>query len=163
MNCASTPAPAALASHGFGLIDVSLGIIAGIGLLVGAIIVFQQVNTSREVSEVTRLSIALSSEIRGAARPLARVSDLPGNDEGELRQIGLSAFNLDTLLEQRASVLAPLVGPDQFTVEMRGMTAKTCTRAASDRSALGVNVLEAGCLADEPEGAADVLRVVFSR
>lgn len=150
-------------ARGFGLIDVSLGIIASIGLLVGAVIVFQQVNTSREVSEVTRLSIALSSEIRGAARPLTRVSDLPGSDDGTLRQIGLTGFNLDTLLEQNATVLAPLAGPDQFTLEMRGMTVKTCGRAAFDRNSLGVNVLEAGCVSDEPEGPADVLRVVFSR
>lgn len=151
------------ARRGFGLIDLSLGIIAGIGALTGAVILLGQVNLNRDVSEVTRSVLSLSNEIRSASRSMMRVSELPGTDNGETRELNLQHYTLDTLIEQRARVFAPLFGVDEFTLEMRGLSERACLRALVNPASLGAGTVHTGCIADADGGPQDVLTVTFAR
>lgn len=128
------------AKRGFGLIDVSLGIIAGIGLLVGAVVVFQQVTTNTAVSELTRNSTSISSEIRSAARNMESFLELQ-NTGGEL---DLDQFGLEPALLNNPVVTAT-VRADDFDLVFSGLNDRPCNRAAVSQSNLGVNVETAVC------------------
>ena len=154
------------AKRGFGLIDVSLGIIAGIGLLVGAVILFQQVSTNNAVSEVTRNSVSISSEVRSAARNLPTFAQLPGVDaEGDVDgtaadnggNIAISAFGLEPALTSGVSATA---ADQTFTLRFAGLSERACNRAAVAKDNLGANVDTATCTAT---GGIGTLAVTYNR
>lgn len=152
--------------RGFGLIDVSLGIIAGIGLLVGAVILFQQVSTNNAVAEVTRNAASISSEIRAAARNLDSFDDLPATGAAPDRLITLAQFGLETAILNNPAVTA-VAGTTTFELQFRGMTRRACERAAVVPGNLGANVVTGGTPAatrcDVTVPADPVLHVTYSR
>jgi len=143
--------------RGFGLIDVSLGIIAGLGLLVGAVILFQQVNTNNQVSEITRNSVSISSEIRAAARNLASFDNL-AVDAGTDDSINLVQFGLEPALLNNPTVAAEAAG-QTFTLTFTDISERACNRAAVSPNNLGSNVTGATC----DTSGAPALEVTFSR
>lgn len=149
-------------NRGFGLIDVSLGIIAGLGLLVGAVILFQQVTTNNAVSEVTRNAVTISSEMRAAARSLPAVAALNETYDDQSPaasySIDIANFGLEPGLITGVTVDA-LTALDQFTVTFAGLNARACTRAAVSPNNLGSNVETAVC-ADPAVGS---LVVTYNR
>lgn len=153
----TTTSKAALAANtkrGFGLIDVSLGIIAGIGLLVGAVILFQQVTTNNAVSEITRNSVSISSEIRSAARNMESFDDLAGADD----VIDLVAFGLEPAMTQNVTAAAD---GDEFSLAFGDLSQRACDRAAIAEGNLGANVTGATCAT--PVDGTPTLTVTFRR
>lgn len=153
-NTTSSLAIAAKTKRGFGLIDVSLGIIAGIGLLVGAVVLFQQVTTNNAVSEVTRNAVSISSEIRAAARNLPSFDDL-AVDPGTNDEIVLTNFGLEPALINNPAVTAE-ADDQSFTLSFAGLSQRACDRAAVTPGNLGTNVTSAAC-------ATGVLNIVYAR
>lgn len=160
LTTTSKMAIAAKAKRGFGLIDVSLGIIAGIGLLVGAVVLFQQVTTNNAVSEVTRNAVSISSEIRSAARNLASFDDLatdPGTDD----EIVLANFGLEQALLSNPAVAAE-ADDQEFTLTFTGMTDRACQRAAVTPANLGTNFSDAACTVASGTGPSE-LEITYTR
>lgn len=141
--------------RGFGLIDVSLGIIAGIGLLVGAVLVFQQVTTNSTVSEVTRNSTTISSEIRAAARNLPSFNNLVNPTTPAAGPINLANFGLEDGIINNPAVTATAADAT-FDLVFTGLRDRPCQRAAVSPANLGVNVTNAVC-------SAGALTVTFTR
>lgn len=146
-------------NRGFGLIDVSLGIIAGLGLLVGAVILFQQVTTNNAVSEITRNAVTISSEMRAAARSLPAVAALSADYEGQpgAYTVDIANFGLEPGLINGVSVSTQMPG-DIFTLTFSGLNPRACTRAAVSQNNLGSNVRTAYCYA-----ATGILIVNYNR
>lgn len=161
------------AKRGFGLIDVSLGIIAGIGLLVGAVILFQQVSTNNAVSELTRNSVSISSEIRAAARNMTNFGGLPGADTDGVAtgdaasaqdgRIALASFGLEPALTANVRAETTGTGDSQFELDFGGLSARACNRAAVTPANLGANVASAICVDTDSSGSVDTLRVTYNR
>lgn len=155
----TSPLAVTKAKRGFGLIDVSLGIIAGIGLLVGAVILFQQVSTNNAVSEVTRNSVSISSEIRAAARNLESFDVLHNATTPAAGAIDLERFGMEPAILNNPDVAA--ASDDQeFTLAFSGLSQRACDRAAVAPSNLGTNVESAACATVDD---APVLNVRFAR
>ena len=145
----------------FGLIDVSLGIIAGIGLLVGAVILFQQVSTNNAVAEVTRNAASISSEIRAAARNLDSFDDLPATGTAPNRLITLAQFGLETAILSNPPVAAAASGAT-FQLRFTGLTQRACERAAIVPGNLGANVTAATC-ANPTNNTTRSLNITYAR
>lgn len=161
LNTTSKIALGAKAKRGFGLIDVSLGIIAGTGLLVGAVILFQQVTTNNAVSELTRNSVSISSEIRSAARNLGSFDELSAGWDATAGtstddEIVLTSFGLEPALIQGVEAEAD---DNQFTLTFTGLTTRACNRAAVSAGNLGANV----DAVDNAACATGELSVTFNR
>lgn len=154
-NTTSPMAIAMKSKRGFGLIDVSLGIIAGIGLLVGAVILFQQVNTNNAVSEVTRNAVTISSEIRSAARALPNFTALDttatpptAGDPWPNGTIAVANLGLEPGMTSGVSI-ATVGADDHFTLTFAGLPERACNRAALSSGNLGANVVSAACTAGD--------------
>lgn len=151
----------AAAKRGFGLVDVSLGLIVVIGVLSGGFILFQQINTNNSVAEVSRNSVTISSEIRAAARNLADFDELavnPGTDN----TINLVNFGMEPAMISGVDAEA---NGQQFQLDFGGMTARSCQRAQVNPANLGVNVAAASCVASSGNASdpVDTLRVIYNR
>lgn len=149
--------------RGFGLIDVSLGIISGIGILVGSVILFQNVATQREISQITQTSLSLSSQIRSYARSMERVSDLPGSETAGLVDLDLSVFDVPPEYSARIAATTPLAGADLFTVRVSDLRQSVCERLRIDPRSLGVKVAASECIQPDPGLPARDLQITFER
>lgn len=149
--------------RGFGLIDVSLGIIAGITTLVGAVVLYQQASLSQEVSETSLSALALSSEVRVVARNAARFSDITGNEDSGYTVIDLTNFSLDTLIERNLRLRAPLSGPDVFHLQVIGISRRACDRLSMNFRTLGTRLVSADCLPTGAPGGAPMLEAIYAR
>ena len=65
-----------LRQRGYDLLQISLGIAIVLGLMVGGLMLFNQVQTSSELSEKTRTAVSVSSEVRAQYRTEVDFSDL---------------------------------------------------------------------------------------
>lgn len=137
---------ARVSRRGFGLIDVSLGIIAGIALLVGAVILFQSVQANNRASEVTRNALTISSEIRTAARNMDNFLGLP-NTSGV---IDLPRFGFDpaVLNNPVVSAFVEPATPNQFNVAFNFLPVRLCNRLSLAPANLGAGVIDASCTAE---------------
>jgi len=155
-------------SRGFGLIDVSLGIIAGLGLLVGAVILFQQVNTNNQVSEITRSAVTITSEIRAAARNLDGFRDLsvdPAGPNLEDWEIDLDRFGLEPALYINPNFEVIAASPTLLRVTIEGLSERACRRLAVSQDQLGVGVdtvSPAACSRPDNMGG-PMLRIFYRR
>lgn len=135
-----------MSRRGFGLVDVSLGIIAGIALLVGAVILFQSIQGNNRVSEVTRNAVTISSEIRTAARNMDNFLGLP-NTSGV---IDLARFGFEPAILNNPVVSANVEAatPNQFNVVFNALPTRICGRLSVNPANLGSGVIDASCASD---------------
>ena len=150
-------------ARGFGLIDVSLGVIAGIGLIVGAVVLFQQISNAREIAQTAQVTFNLSSQIRAYGQSLDRISDMPGAVEDDTVTFDLGGYGLNPDIAQRISASAPQSGPDVFHIRIDDVRPGICSRTAFDTDALGVGVIEAECLRDDPSDSLEWITITFRR
>lgn len=157
----ATPLP--LTRRGFGLIDVSLGLISGISILVASVIFFQQIANTREVSQVSQTTFNLSSQIRAYSRSMNRISELPGSVDGDMVDFDLSVFEIGTDISTRISATSPASGEDGFTIRVADLRPRTCSRVLLDQQSLGVNVLTSECVEEVHDADMRALIVTFRR
>ena len=65
-----------LRTRGFTLIEITLVLAVGLGLIVGGLMFFQQAQTSSEVTDKTRALVSISSEVRAQYRSKTNLYDL---------------------------------------------------------------------------------------
>lgn len=132
------------AKRGFGLIDVSLGIIAGIGLLVGAVIVFQQVNINSAVGSITQNATSISTELRSIARNMPTFNSLVNQATPAAGAIPLANLGFEPGILNNPTVTAAAAGAT-FNLVFTGLNARACQRAAAAPDNLGASVTQAVC------------------
>lgn len=153
----------ATAQRGFGLIDVSLGIIAGIGLLVGAVVLFQQITNTRTVAETSQATFNLSTQIRTYSKGLDQVSDLPGVEASGLFLLDLTGYGLGPDIGQRISAYTDPASPNFFFMRVDELRPRICSRLALDPGTLGANAAGAVCDRDDPADDLEHLIITFRR
>ncbi|MBW3243600.1 hypothetical protein KUV57_13080 [Epibacterium sp. DP7N7-1] len=72
-----------LRQRGYDLLQISLGIAVVLGLMVGGLLLFNQVQTSSELTDKTRTAVAVSSEVRAQYRTAADYSTLTADAGAE--------------------------------------------------------------------------------
>lgn len=143
------------AKRGFGLIDVSLGIIAGIGLLVGAVIVFQQVNINSAVGSITQNATSISTELRSIARNMPSFNNL--RTPATAGAIPLTTLGFEPGILNNPTVAAnSLTTGATFNLIFTGLNTRACQRAAAAPANLGASVTSATC-------AGSTLTIVYGR
>lgn len=141
--------------RGFGLIDVSLGIIAGIGLLVGAVIVFQQVNINSAVGSITQNATSISTELRSIARNMPSFNNLRTPVAAGVIPLTNLGFEPGILNNPNVTANSLTTGAT-FNLVFTGLNERACGRAAAAPDNLGASVVSATC-------ATSTLTIVYGR
>lgn len=150
-------------TRGFGLIDVSLGIIAGIGILVGSVILFQQISNTTTVATVSQATFNISSQIRSNSRNLDQVSDLPGVEQGGIFLLDLTGYALGPDIAQQISAFVDPASPGVFFLRVDELRPQICSRLTIGRAGLGANVVSADCILENPTDSVEHMIISFAR
>lgn len=149
--------------HGFSLIDVSLGIVVGIGVLVSGVALFQHVSNTRFIAETAQAVFNLSSQVRTLSQNTAEISELPGFEVDDLYYLDLTGYGLGPGIAQNVSVFTDPSFQNFFFMRIDELQPRTCLRLMSGREALGSNIEGAECGRDNPVGLHDHLIITFRR
>jgi hypothetical protein len=115
--------------RGFGLLEISLGIVVGLGLLIGGIVYFQQVSVGAEVTEKTRAAVALSSETRAQFRTSAAFSTTdPATLDEDLTDLVIGNTSFPASITNGVSIFG---NGQTFDLEFTGLKETVCNRMAS--------------------------------
>ncbi|WP_411840060.1 type II secretion system protein [Paracoccus sp. ME4] len=149
-----------LRKRGFTLVEITLVLIIGLGLIVGGLVYFSQAQNGSDVTDRTRAIVSISSEVRSQYRMSADFDDVTTAAE-EDSSGGAAATLAESVFAVRSGLPAStfndvgLTGGDQaFTVTMANLTDSVCERLAV--ADLGPKKQSAGC-------TAGVLTVVYNR
>lgn len=115
----------AIRKRGFTLIEITLVLAVGLGLIVGGLMFFQQAQSGSEVTDKTRAMVSVSSEIRAQYRTAAQFPVLtdPSSEVTSIKtRSGLPAatFNDMTITNATAG--------QNFTLTLSNLTASVCER-----------------------------------
>lgn len=141
--------------RGFGLLEISLGIVVGLGLLIGGIVYFQQVSVGAEVTEKTRAAVALSSETRAQYRTSDDFGVAPFPDDITLDVINNTSFPNSIT----AGVTIDGNGDQTFNLTFSDLKDTVCNRMASSPGNLDA---EAGDV-DDTNCATGTLVITYGR
>lgn len=117
--------------RGYDLLQISLGIAITLGLMVGGLMLFNQVQASSELSEKTRVAVAVSSEVRAQYRTAADYSALSSDTtnpviletDAFVVRSGMPISMFSNL------ALAPIAGtPQNFQLAFSGLNETVCER-----------------------------------
>lgn len=129
---------ARLRKSGFTMMETVLVVAAGLGLLVGGVIFYQQAKSTQVVADKTRAFNAISSEIRSQ---YDKKVDYTG-----LSKASLEATSMLPALMLRNMMITPLAGSwPRFNIVASHLDQKQCQKILANQGALGTNIRQVLC------------------
>lgn len=117
-----------LRKRGFTLIEITLVLIIGLGLIVGGLVYFSQAQSGSEVTDKTRAIVSISSEVRSQYRMKANFDEVATDATAPL---ATSAFAVRSGLQESTFNDIALTGTGQtFTITMSNLAEGVCERLA---------------------------------
>ena len=152
-------ATSSVSRRGLSVIDISLGIVVGVGLLVSAINGAYWLKTSAALSELRQSAIAIIDEVRLMARDRDSFADLA--DSGTALDLERLGIDPALRLRQPAQAYALAESGDlsqMVTLAFLEVPEHVCRRAMVDIDSFGPNIV-----AVKDECASGVLNITFGR
>lgn len=124
--------------RGFTMMEMVLVIAAGLGLLVGGVVLYRQAEMSRLVAEKVRTFAAISAEIRQLYREDASYTGLIDTPVIQAKST-LPASMFQNMFVTR------LGGNGGFLIRLSYLDQKVCQRIAANADGLGSNIAGVSC------------------
>lgn len=145
-----------LRKRGFTLIEITLVLAVGLGLIVGGLMFFQQAQASSEVTDKTRAIVSVSTEMRAQARTASNFTALIGEAAAPIAD---SAFGVRSgLPDATFNDIAIVAGANaqEFTIDVANLDEGVCER-------LAIADLGPKSVADATDCGAGTLSVTYTR